>query len=98
MIAKAIRRMTQPTHDTNRRALMVLAGVLLLAVVYLAVSHHMFGLLGSKSPAAAAGPPAAAASPAATHPAAPAAGSTAGKAAAPAGPVPNYSRNPFQGP
>jgi hypothetical protein len=86
MIAKALRRVTQPTHDTNRRTLAILAAVLLVALVYLAYSHHLFG--GKPSPAASTPPPAipAAAQP---HP------FTA--TTVPAGPTPNFARNPFQG-
>ncbi|HLI24729.1 MAG TPA: hypothetical protein VKU91_07220 [Acidimicrobiales bacterium] len=87
MIGKILRRATQPTHETNRRALAVLAAFLLVAVVYLAYTHHLFG--GGPSAATTTPPPAAPVA-ALSHPV------TA--TTLPAGPAPNFSRNPFQGP
>lgn len=83
MISRGMRRATQPTHDSNRRALAILAVFLVAVLAWFLVTHHIFG--GSST---------AAAKHTVSHP--PAASATAHKAPAPAGPAPNFSRNPFQ--
>ena len=87
MISRTLRRASQPTHDTNRRALVVMAVFLLLVVGYLLLSHVM---KHSAAPAGA-GPAPAVAQP----------GFAAGpkQAKTPTGAaIPTSSRDPFVAP
>lgn len=88
MITKTLRGATQPTHDSNRRAMKILAVFSALVLVWLVLSHTVFKVGGSPSSSAPVPPV-----PAVTK-TAPAAAKTSTQT----GPAPDFSRNPFKAP
>jgi hypothetical protein len=86
VISRTLRKASQPTHDSNRKALVVMAIFLMLVVGYLLVSHLMKHTAppAGAGPAPAVGQPGFAATPGHTTP------TTAA--------IPTSSRDPFVAP